>query len=151
MAEQLVSAGFFIKEYDDLSNKYIYYIVDKSILKECGTLILTGYQFGIFTSILYTIILKKKNFFFPKLKEFKIYVGKLTHINLKLNKPLIWITPAPSSMKFSQYYRIFKPYDTISLYSNTKYNKITISLPTTNLHLKKNKQAFILNFFNSMW
>jgi hypothetical protein len=73
MAEQLVSAGFFIKEYDDLSKKYIYYIVDKSIVKEGGTLILTGYQFGIFTSILYTIILKKKKkFFFLNLKSLKI-------------------------------------------------------------------------------
>jgi len=146
MSDQLISAGFFSKEYDDLSKKYIYYIVDKSILKEDEILILTDRQFGIFTSILFTTIFKK----FPTLKEFKNYVDKLTHIILKLNKPLIWITPAPALMKISQSYRIFEPYKTKSLYSNIKYNKITISLPTTNLDLKKNKQAFMPNFIHSM-
>jgi DNA-directed RNA polymerase len=133
MTDQLINAGFFSKEYDDLSNKYLYYIVDKSILKEDETLILSDYQFGMFTSILFTVIFKK----FPSLKEFKNYVDKLTLIILKLNKPLIWVTPAPASMKISQSYRIFKPYLTKSLYSNIKYNKITISLPTTNLDIKK--------------
>ena len=100
----------------------------------------------MFTSILFNSIFKK----FPTLKELKNYVDKLSSIILKLNKPLIWITPAPASMKISQSYRIFKPYITKSLYSNIKYNKITISLPTTNLDIKKNKQAFMPNFIHSM-
>src|SRR5262245_6710509 len=53
-------------------------------------------------------------------------------------------------MKISQSYQKFKPYKTQSLYSNINYNKITISLPTTNLDLKKNKQAFMPNFIHSM-
>lgn len=122
--------------------KSCFYIVNPEFVNNGESLTLTSYQMGKFSNILHKAVYIK----FPSLKLFKNYIDSLINMIIKLNQPIIWITPA--GMKISLSYRKFESISSKTLFSNKK--GISISLPKTTLNTRGNKQSFMPNFIHSM-
>ena len=80
-------------------------------------------QFGELTKVIYEVLTKE----LPSLKKLTDYLNSLINILLKLNKPVIWITP--NGLKINLSTIKFESVKTTSrLLPNSK--PVTISLPT---------------------
>ena len=78
----------------------------------------------------------------PSLKILSEYLDSLVNILLKLNIPVIWITP--SGLKINLSTMKFKKVRTASkLFPNSK--PVSISLPTSTLDKNKIKRSTVLN------
>ena len=83
----------------------------------------------------------------PSLKLLNKYLDELITILLKLNSPIIWITPA--GLKISLSNIKFKKERTTS--SLIPYGKpVTISIPTNKLNTRKIKTSFMPNLVHSL-
>lgn len=143
MTKQLVEQGFFNLKWESLDKlKTCFYEVNPDYVKNKEKLYLTSSEMGALSNILHKSVYN----IFPTLKFFKNYLDELINVIIKLNKPIIWITPA--KLKISLSYKNFKSEQTKSLYS--KKRGVSISLPLTTLNSKTIRQSFMPNFIHSM-
>lgn len=100
-------------------------------------------QFGELTKVIYEVLTKE----LPSLKKLTDYLNSLINILLKLNKPIIWITP--NGLKINLSTIKFESVKTTSrLLPNSK--PVTISLPTKELNKVKIRRSFMPNLIHSL-
>jgi len=84
----------------------------------------------------------------PSLKNLGIYLDSLVTILAELNLPVIWITPAGMIIKLSTV-KMKEIQTKINLIDKGR-NKVTISLPTKKLNIRKIKTSLMPNLIHSL-
>lgn len=138
VGDQLNEFFPFIKEGDKT-----FIFIDKQYTFNNETIFLTPKEYGYFTKLIFNVLTKKM----PSLNNLTEYLNNLIKILLKLNKPIIWITP--SGLKISLSTMKFE-----NVVTKTKLIKsskpVTISLPTNELNKIKIKRSFMPNLIHSL-
>lgn len=139
VGEQLNEHFKFVKE----GNK-TFVLVNETNTHDGKKMFLTPREFGLLTKIVYTVLTQKM----PSLKALTDYLNDL--VLLRLNKPVVWITPAGlkislSTMKFKSILTSTK-----LIKSSKAYGTVTISLPTDKLNKSKINRSFMPNLIHSL-
>lgn len=124
-------------------NRKLTYYVRTDLTKNKKIVCLRPSQISKFTSIVYNTIRVK----IPSLNDLTKYLNNMIKVLLKLNQPVIWITPAGLKITLSTI-----KYESIrtktKLIKNSK--PVTISLPTTKLDTVKIRRSFMPNLIHSL-
>ena len=138
VGDQLMEHFKMINEF----NKW-YVVINKEYSLDNKNIYLTPTEFGNFTSIVFNVLTKKM----PSLKTLTDYLNSLINILLKLNRPIVWITPAGLKITLSTI-----KYDNKVTQSRLIPNSkpVTISLPTNRLNYQKIQRSFMPNLIHSL-
>jgi hypothetical protein len=123
------------------SKKFV--VVNEEYSYDDKKIFLTPSEFGIFTKIIYQVLTQKM----PSLKALTDYLNELVKVLLRLDLPIVWITPAGLKINLSTL-KFRKVLTHSKLIKSSK--PVTISLPTNDLNKIKIKRSFMPNLIHSL-
>jgi DNA-directed RNA polymerase len=142
LTEQLINKLSTRKSFDSVT-KTVFYHIDSKYVKDGSTLLLSGSAIGSLAGLVYNSLFKLS----PNLKSLVTYLNGMIKLLYKLNKPIIWITPAGMKINLSSIkYQAVKT-KTI-LFRGAK--PITLQIPTNKLDTEQIRRGFMPNMVHSM-
>jgi DNA-directed RNA polymerase len=130
--------------FKDADGKFIGYLVPEIATLDKESLVLSSSEFGELTKIVFNVLTKEM----PSLKNLGNYLESLVTILAEFNLPVIWITPAGMIIKLSTV-KMQEIETKINLIDKGRH-KVTISLPTKKLNIRKIKTSLMPNLIHSL-